>query len=204
MILTIGDSFTYGEELTDRARQAWPYLLGAPVLNLGKPASSNDRIFRIAIEETTKIKFDIVIVGWSFPNRLEVFDNNNPLCINVNNKRQLPWVDDYYKYSYNEDFAFRKWFSQVLALQNYFKQIDQRYIFCNVAGLKWHYKQYQSELEFLFKNIDTTYYAGWPVDGMLEWQGDCSKGPGGHPLELGHQRIAEQINEHIRHLGWLS
>jgi hypothetical protein len=28
---------------------------------------------------------------------------------------------------------------------------------------------------------------------MLEWMGDCPKGPGGHPLELGHARIADAI-----------
>ena len=48
------------------------------------------------------------------------------------------------------------------------------------------------------------YWFGHENDGMVEWMGDCPKGPGGHPLELGHQRIAKKINEHIRNLGWLS
>ena len=204
MILTIGDSFTYGEELADRITCAWPYLLPQPVLNLGKPASSSDRIFRLAIEETLKEKYDIVIVAWSFPNRLEVCENKNPVCINFNNRKKLPWVDDYYKYSYDEDFSFQKWFTQVISLQNHFKQINQQYIFCNVAGLQGYYIKYKDKLDFLLKNIDTTYYPGWPLNGMLEWQGDCPKGPGGHPLEVGHQRISEKINEHIRNLGWLS
>ena len=48
------------------------------------------------------------------------------------------------------------------------------------------------------------YWMDWQSEGMIEWMGDCPKGPGGHPLTLGHQRIANKINEHIRNLGWLS
>lgn len=204
MILTIGDSFTFGTELKHRVKDAWPYLLGQPVLNLGMGGSSNDRIFRLAIEETIKQKYDIVIIGWAFPNRLEVFDNGRPKCVNIHNSRNLSWVNDYFKYSFNEDFRFRQWFSQVIALQEYFKSIDQRYIFCNVAGLIWRYTEYRKEIDFILDKIDSTYYPGWPDNGMIEWAADCAKGPNGHPLELGHQRIAEKINEHIRHLGWLS
>jgi hypothetical protein len=47
-------------------------------------------------------------------------------------------------------------------------------------------------------------YLGWPTEGLVEWMGDCDKGPGGHPLEQGHIRIALKINEHIRNLGWVS
>lgn len=203
MILTIGDSFTYGEELENRTATAWPYLLNSPVVNLGKGGSSNDRIFRLAVERTANQKYDMVIIGWSFPNRLEVC-NKDPHCVNINNRRNLPWVDDYYKFSYNEDFAFRSWFSHIIALQSHLKHINQRYIFCNVAGLQGHYTKFSKDLEFLLGMVDPEYFPGWPLNGMLEWMGDCPKGPGGHPLELGHQRIAERINEHIRHLGWLS
>jgi hypothetical protein len=47
-------------------------------------------------------------------------------------------------------------------------------------------------------------WLGWPRAGFVEWMWDCPKGPGGHPLELGHQRIAEKINEYIRNIGWFS
>lgn len=203
MILTIGDSFTYGAELENRLERAWPYLLDdKSVTNLGKGGGSNDRIFRLAIEETCKQKYDIVIIGWSFPNRLEVFHEGEPWCVNIHNRYRLDWVEHYFKYSYDENFGFRQWFSHVLALQEYFKSIGQRYIFCNVAGMLWRYKEYKKDLDFLLDKIDPTYYPGWPNEGMVEWQGDCPRGPGGHPLELGHQRIADRINEHIRNLGW--
>ena len=52
--------------------------------------------------------------------------------------------------------------------------------------------------------IDPTYYIGWPTTTMMEWTHGCSKGPGGHFLEQGHERVADKIYEHIRNLGWIS
>ena len=64
----------------------------------------------------------------------------------------------------------------------------------------------QNKLEAvqLSGQVDTEYCIDWPNGHMCEWMGNSPKGPGGHPLELGHQRIAERINEHIRNLGWIS
>jgi len=208
MILTVGDSFTYGEELTNRTLDAWPYvlsrLLSNEVLNLGKGAGSNQYIVRTVIEETAKQKFDLVIIGWSDTSRIETWTNGMPICINHNGRRGIPWVPAYYKYSYDEKFSFRTWFTQVLVLQQYLISINQPYLFVNVAGLQGHFELYKDDFLFLWDKYKVENYVGWPINGMLEFQGDCPKGPGGHPLELGHQRIAEKINEHIRNLGWLS
>lgn len=206
MILTVGDSFTYGSELVDR-HNAWPYLLDHTVKNLGLGGSSNDRIFRITVEETAAAKFDVVIIAWSFPNRKEVFEHNGynsgPVCINHTFSKSLPWVEDYFKYSYNRDFAFQQWFTQIIALQGYLKSINQKYIFCNVAGLQGDYIEYSDKLGYLLNRIDKDFYIGWPVDGMLEWAKGTPKGSGGHFLDEGHKLVAEKINEHIRNLGWL-
>lgn len=204
MILTVGDSFTYGEELQDRTNNAWPYLLGMDVRNMGQGGGSNDMIMRVVAEETAKTKYDLVIVGWADTSRFEVWSNQGPISVNHNGRRNIPWVPDYYKYSYDEKFGFRKWFTQILVLQQYLKSINQPYIFVNVAGLQGHYVDYKDEFGYIWDQYDISNYLGWPLDGMLEWQGNCPKGPGGHPLELGHQRIAEKINEHIRNLSWLS
>lgn len=208
MILTVGDSFTYGEELSNRSDTAWPYLLSKqlaiPVTNLGQGGGSNDMIFRTVVEQTAQQKFSIVIVAWSDPSRLEVWYQDSPVCINSWGRRNIPWVPGYYKHSYNEKFSYRKWFTQVLALQQYLKSIEQHYLFVNVAGLQGRYTEYQDDFKYLWDKYDTDNYLEWPMNGMLEWQGDCPKGPGGHPLELGHQRIADKINEHIRNISRVS
>ena len=59
------------------------------------------------------------------------------------------------------------------------------------------------KLEYFSELVDDNYYIGWKEGrGMVDWQGN-DIGPRGHPLKLGHQRIAERIYEHIRSLGWL-
>ena len=199
MIFTIGDSFTYGEELLDRENQAWPYLLAkkldTTVINLGKCGGSADRCFRIVVNNISKNKYKLVIVAWPFPHRIEAWNNisNKPICTNPNDDFNLSWVNDWYKFSYDKDFMFERWFCQILALQSFLKQIGQDYLFLNVAGLQGEYDSYKNPLEHIWDNIDKTNYVGWPREGLIEFQGDCLKGPGGHPLELGHQRIADKI-----------
>ena len=56
----------------------------------------------------------------------------------------------------------------------------------------------------LVEKIDTRYFVGWPNETMMDWAGTAPKGPRGHFLEEGHQRVADKIYEHIRNLGWLS
>jgi hypothetical protein len=69
--------------------------LGVPVTNLARDGSSNDRILRSTIEKVIELKEEnknpLVIIGWSFVRRLEVWyygNNENvikmiPDCINV-------------------------------------------------------------------------------------------------------------------------
>lgn len=205
MILTVGDSFTYGEELANRTVQAWPYLLSTAlkkeVLNLGRGGGSPEYIFRTTVHETVKQKFDIVIVGWSNISRFETMD----FCVNPNTKRNVSWIENYYKYSYNTELALSKWLAQALALQEYLKAINQPYLFCNTGGQVGGEltDEFADKFAYILNKFDKNFYVDWPM-GFTEWMGDCPKGPGGHPLELGHQRIAEKINEHIRNLGWVS
>jgi len=214
-LLTIGCSFTYGTELNDREHTAWPYVLaekiGFRVDNKAQGGASNDFIFRTTIEQTVNKQYDLVIVQWSEPSRMEVWYNDQPISVtahsNWNKIGKLSWMQDYYKYSYNDLFRYRTWYAHVLALQGYFKSTQQRYLFCNLAGLQGYYEDdngFYEDLKHLWNNIDSKYYVGWPIEGLLEFQGDCPKGSGGHPLELGHQRIANKIYEHIRNLSWIS
>lgn len=214
MILTIGCSFTQGCELPKPHHDAWPFVLGrklnVDVRNLGSGGSGNDYMFRTAIEETAKSKYDIVIVQWSEPSRTEVWniEQNKPISITATSQwnRRYSWVKEYYKFNYNDLFRHRMWFSSILALQEYFKSINQRYIFVNLAGFNpnGYWVDYAEPLEHLWNKFDTERFLGWPHEGLLEIQGDCPLASGGHPLELGHQRIAEKIYDYIRNIGWVS
>ena len=76
-LLTVGDSFTYGEELGN-LNDSWPNLLaqqlGAEVNNLGKPAAGNTKIIRTVIEQADTA--DIIVVAWSHFARMEMADEH--------------------------------------------------------------------------------------------------------------------------------
>lgn len=196
MILTIGDSFTRGEELQDMSR-AWPHLLGQPVTNFGESGSSNDTMVRKAIDATLTHQWSCVIVAWTHPSRFECWNEkiHQPITIMPESASGLPWCDDYYRYSYNESYAFKKWIQQILLLQSWFKQRMQEYLFVSVNGLD----QFQSSLvsKELMDAVDQSRYVGWPGRGFIQIADDAPRGSGGHPLELGHERIANEIRKHI-------
>jgi lysophospholipase L1-like esterase len=215
-LLVIGDSFAHGLELPDcpmfsydtvfppaPSKYSWPALLEASVTNLSIPGGSNSRIFRMVIDETIKNKYDLVICQWTEVSRLDLVKDNEDFPVTANSKwlhNNVPWIKEYYAEYYNEDQQYQTWLAQVVTLQNHFKYLNQQYLFVSMQGIP----DINLKFNHLVNQIDSKYYLGWPTDGLTEWMGDCPKGPGGHPLELGHQRIAEHINEHIRNLGRLS
>jgi len=212
-VLTVGCSFTYGDELPNRLESAWPYLLAKQnnwqINNLGKGGGSNDRSIRLIFDNINK--YDLIIIAWTIHDRFEVSFNDELVDVNIGyaKKVNLEWVEEYYKHHYDRLYSYSSWFRQILMLQAYLEKMGQKYIMVNAFDIwgdlgKHLYEEYMTDLGYLADQIDATYYPGWPGAGMCEWMGDCPKGPGGHPLELGHQRIAEKINEHIRHLGWIS
>jgi hypothetical protein len=213
-VLTLGCSFTYGEELDNKGTKAWPYLLAKTnnwiAINQGKGGGSNDRNVRLAFDAIDQ-KYDLIIVAWTVNSRFEVLHNNQFIDISpiYAEKIKLDWAEEYYKLHYDRLYFYKKWLMQVIMMQSYFKQCNQRYLFCNTFGM-WsdlreeHFDSYMTQLNNLIVQVDGNNYVDWPRYGMTDWMGDCPKGPGGHPLELGHQRIAERINEHIRNLGWIS
>lgn len=208
-ILAVGCSFTHGCELPDTIL-AWPHILAnkvnGSVKNLGFPGGSNDYIFRTALEESLKDQYDLVVVQWSSVDRREIWYRGKPISISpssgwLSNPELKGWIKQYYVQFHDDELRLRAWLSQVVALQEYFKQQQQNFVFCNMMPCN---EQHRSAILELWNAVDTKYFLGWPNSALVDWMGDCPKGPWGHPLEQGHERIAEYINEHIRNLGWVS
>ena len=221
-LLTLGCSFTYGDELDDRMTQSWPSQLckvnGWDLVNLAKSGGSNDRIIRTLLEEIDK-EYDIVIIAWTYIERFMIKDgdigqgwNGEGITTSAgpkwNNEPNFSWAVNYFKYAQDLDFDYQKYLQNVVLIQEFLKSRNQKYLFVNTFDM-WTdlYPNAQARIarnSHLVDQIDQDYFLGWPTEGILTWQGDCPKGPGGHPLELGHQRIAETINEYIRNIGWVS
>jgi|ETNmetMinimDraft_5_1059913.scaffolds.fasta_scaffold05417_2 hypothetical protein len=77
ILLTVGDSFTYGDGLENPEKDTWPTLLSNSLdwdlVNLAESGASNDTIFRKTIEFISNNLNEelFVIVGWSNPDRRE-------------------------------------------------------------------------------------------------------------------------------------
>ena len=212
MILTVGDSFTYGAELADREQDAWPFVLGRElnldVENLAVPAGSNDRTFRVAVDRVVQNEYDLVICGWTEVSRIDTTVNGKELQITSGSTwlhDKFPWVKDYYANHYSEQLAQETWLTKVLTLQDFFKHRNQKYIFASMNGYDaWEEYFGNLGLTHLVEQIDKSNYIEWPNNGFTAFVNGAPLGPNGHPLELGHQRIADKIYEHIRNIGWFS
>lgn len=177
MILATGDSFTAGEE----SPISWTELLPG-VVNYGHGGFSNDAIVKRTVELVETTTWDFAIVCWTTPHRIEV--NNQHLT--PSSHRKYGSICDHVFLDWDEHWAIKKFHTQVLLLDSYLRDRRVPYIFVRTF------------------DVPECKVGTWAEGSMVEWMGDCPKGLGGHPLELGHKRIAEQINEYLGNFRRLS
>ena len=206
-LLAVGDSFTYGDELSNLTN-AWPYLLGSmidyEVTNLGIPSGGNTQMIRKVIENCND--YDLIVVAWTHFARIEFSDNNGtydiwPGCYSklfVNKLEYRKQLIEYLTHYHNDQYLYKQYLLNIILLQHFLKQNNKRYIMLDAFSNN-RYRNLDSTL-----TVDSTNYLGWPNESMMEWTYGCTRGPNGHFLEDGHKRIADKINEHIRNLSWVS
>lgn len=163
MLLTTGDSFTYGTELEDNSK-AWPYILAGylntDVVNLAEPGASNDFILRSTVEGIKTHNPSLVIVAWTTPDRFEL--NGEHYTPNRNPREFRGWDS--------------RWAEQKFAVQ---VELLERYIQCE------HY--------FTEPWDCRVHDCGAVIGQLVEFCEGFDKGTGGHPLEQGHVAIAERV-----------
>lgn len=186
MILINGCSFTRGEE----SPVAWPDLI-PDSLNIATSGASNDHIFTSTIHQVERQRPDQVIIAWTSPNRIDLSGKH----LTPSSQKRYGVVVDWVFRDWDPTWAKQKFLSQIMAMDAYLTQRDIPHVFVSAF-----------DIQTMVDDIDPhpSCYLGWPDSGLVEWMGDCDKGPHGHPSSQGHQRIAEKINEHIRYLGWVS
>jgi lysophospholipase L1-like esterase len=210
-LLTVGDSFTYGDELSNRT-SAWPNLVAArnkyELTNLALPGSGNTNMVRSCIEQVDQ--YDIVIVAWSHFARIEFSDEKGTYdtwpgykgIVFIGDVEFRKDLNTYITKHYNDSYLYRQYLINIILTQHYLKTNNKKYIMLDAFGNTQILER--NENEDLISQIDSKFYLGWPDESMMEWTYGCAQGPGGHFLEDGHRIVAEKINEHIRNLGWVS
>ena len=219
ILLTFGDSFTYGDELTDR-NSAWPIQLadamGYQAVNLGKPGNSNDSIVSQLVEYVANPDLpnpDLVVIGWTSPARVQFADEFGEYIVwpgrsSVLFTNELLYRSELIEYIskyHNSEYIFKTYINQVVLAQTFLTAHNIRYVMCDILGKDYYASLHKHKFNHYYDTvIDTSVIAGWPSDGMAEWAYGCKKGSRGHFLEDGHKKVSNKIYEHIRNLGWLS
>ena len=203
-LITHGCSFTYGEELADPTISSWPALVASSLeidlINLAKPAYSNDAI----VEDMVDIDLDeddLVIICWTSYIRMKFVDDegmfttlprHNQIGLNRSRNELVVRI----LASANNGWLYRRWLSQVILMQSYLESKRCRWIFFNAFD---NQRMPPKNLRNLTDKIQIGNFPGWPDQGFVEWAYGSPTGPKNHPLEQGHQAVADKLLAHIKY-----
>ena len=214
MIYAIGDSFTYGDELPSQDL-AWPNLLSQklnqPVLNKGRPATGNTRMVKRALDAVLDNATGIVI-GWSDCCRTEFADENGIFDLWAGrNFRQFQddvlHRKDLIKYitAYDApEYYYTNWLRKIILVQSLCKLNNIPCAMFISCGANEKHQQYYHKYQHYITAIDHSFFVSDMSTSVAEWTWGTPHGPNGHPLEQGHEIIANKIYEHIRNQCWFS
>jgi hypothetical protein len=221
-ILVIGDSISYGAELSDLPAQpagilgndfwdpvlleshtrpasqlAWPALLGQrfrrPVENLSLIGGSNARIHRLSVSLAARKKYDLIICAWTHITRIDVSWRGQECPVTVTSTH-WPWVKSYFADHWQLEQELERQMTYLLSLQSFFHQQQQPYLFVNAAG--WY--EGSTRARELHPAIDRQHYALWRSDLLTEChRAQVPFGPQGHFLEQGHQLAADLVEDFV-------
>ena len=183
---------------------SWPTLLGKMlghnVVNLSLIGGSNSRIFRRAIIETSANEYDLVICAWTSLGRFDLTLNGRDYCLSLGSSAESEtnqWFKEFIVKHYDAGHDIERTMSEILALQSYFKQKKQKYLFVNairtIAG---------SEYKLLIDQIDHDHFITWH-ESFCMWCKGLPFGPSGHFLEQGHELVAQRMFDYIKRLNLL-
>jgi hypothetical protein len=215
MIHAIGDSFTYGDELPSQ-NFAWPAVLSEKtrqqIFNLGKPATGNKRMVKRAIDavlENTKM----IVIGWSDCNRQEFADDIGIYDIWAGRNYQAFQLQDpthrinliKYMTAYDTpEYYYADWLRQIILVQSLCKLHKIPCVMFIACGANVSHRRYHQKFPKLVDAVDQSMFVDDMFTSVGEWTYGTLHGPNGHPLQQGHEIIAEKIYEHIRNLSWVS
>lgn len=218
-LITHGCSFTYGEELQDPSVSSWPALvasqLGIELLNLARPAYSNDAILQDMVAQDINLipagiqpswdhYTDLVIICWTTYLRMQYVDQSGWFTLwpgreyDKGNKftkfdTLREQMTKYTAVLNNEDWLYSRWLTQVVLMQDHLESLHARYLFFSAFDNQQQYSKQSKTHARLLAKIKTDHFIGWPDQGFTEWAYPCELGPRKHPLEQGHSKVADKL-----------
>jgi len=203
-----GCSFTYGDELKNPKKDAWPSIVSAELsstfLNDAVSGGTNERTVYKTIPNIED--YDYFFIAWTWYSRFTEYNPVDNCEINFNPTLQLDpklylstdikknyskyknYGESYYKHWFNELYEFKKWLHQIVLLQSFFKDRNKKYLMLNTM---------HNNLSLWLQPQDTFIESVKPLLEFFEYIDD-------HQLLHEHQQIQQLVSfiDTSRFLGW--
>ena len=193
-----GCSFTYGSELERAEESRWSKLvserLGANELNFAKPGSSNDEICKNVFEQVNRDQFDFFVIQVTSNIRFSLALHRKVVSIGPTQRH----IDELYnliskvcfsKYSQYDDSIWHemtRW--KLICLHHYLTNIRMKHMFVFMSDDQRSRMMSDMMTPNSFRNVSSNI-------SLLDYCVECGypMGPNRHPLEQGHEGIANDI-----------
>tara|TARA_B100001996_G_scaffold379941_1_gene366500 strand:+ start:647 stop:1276 length:630 start_codon:yes stop_codon:yes gene_type:complete len=207
-LLFSGCSITWGDELQDRVNERFSNLVNPKSVNIGECGVSNDYIVRNTINWLGKMTVDIVVMQFTVHQRLEYYDESGGIHRFTPQRIKNKTQDVYYRNVYTNQLGVENLWKNFFIWDSYCKSVDQKY----VALIADHYDDAIRKPERLFekgignwrsvcRDLKYTLLNADILGLMRQYPKNYAQGVGGgHPSAIGHQKIAEKVNELIDHI----
>lgn len=197
-----GCSFSEGAELHDSNNSRWSKLVAdhynIQEVNCAQGGGSNDRIFRTTTQDLLKMqgsKNPYVVLMFTNLSRFETGTSNGnwfPWSINSTelSEKDIKFASMYYENYQNDACDVERFAVQLFHLQNMLQSLNIPYLFLH--GLNTPVET--NKIESIASYLDLRYYVHqFDVRQYLMQWPNIKFGPGGHPLEIGQEKIKEWI-----------
>lgn len=194
-LVTLGCSFTYGEELSNPKEQAWPSQLSKnlripTLLNLGKSAYSNDQIMYDLLNLNFDQNEDLIVIGLTSYSRIYFEDDFNWITTIPNSFRndKNAFINQIFK-NVSTNFLIKRYLMQIIYMQEYLEKNNLKWLFFN-ALVNITEKDNVSKYENLIKKVNADKFYGWPYDNWQNIIGEDQTMPRGHPTFEQHKHLS--------------
>lgn len=160
-LVTFGDSFTYGDELSDRT-SAWPQqvanALSLELLNYGTPGISNDgmlRKFFVYLASSEYRPDDIIAFGWTSPGRMEFADLAGvydiwPGIYDSGYEDFHPWRLELIAHNnqyHNAEWLYQRYLQTVIVTQMTLKGLGHQYVMMDIRNKEYYKNLFKRQYE---------------------------------------------------------
>lgn len=208
-----GASWAWGQELGDesesyRNQHSFPGLLSQhynlSLVNAAVPGASNQRILRTTVADISKLiaegKKPFVLITWGLTHRFELYNNKtkswaafiSPDNVDDKSLANKIWAD--YSSDYSDTIQF---IHQIILLESFLKKNNVPYFMVYVHKFDPDSIIPQHELRVLKQQVDTNFIMNdISLQSLVRSYPNIKWGVD-HPLEDGHQFLADFLQTHI-------